>query len=106
MVNPYMYTGNELQLLKATGAFTVYTGAEYTKASGKLKTGDILLRPGHTAIVTQGAAVKKKKADTLDKVARDVIAGKYGNGDTRIKKLKAAGYDPKKVQARVNALLK
>jgi N-acetyl-anhydromuramyl-L-alanine amidase AmpD len=27
-------------------------------------------------------------------VARDVIAGKYGNGDTRIKKLKDAGYDP------------
>lgn len=109
MVNPYMYTGNELQLLKATGAFTIYTGADYTKASGKLKTGDILLRPGHTAIVTQGAAAKKttkKKADPLDKVARDVIAGKYGNGETRIKKLKAAGYDPKKVQARVNALLK
>lgn len=38
-------------------------------------------------------------------VARDVIAGKYGNGDTRIKKLKDAGYDPKTVQAEVNRLL-
>lgn len=106
MVTPYMYTGNELQVLKNSGAFTVYTGADYTKASGKLKTGDILLRPGHTAIVTQGAAVKKKKTDPLDKVARDVIAGKYGNNPQRAKKLKAAGYDPKKVQARVNELMK
>lgn len=38
-------------------------------------------------------------------VARDVIAGKYGNGDVRIKKLKDAGYDPKTVQTEVNRLL-
>lgn len=105
-VSPSMYTGNELAVLKATGKFTIYTSAAYTKASNLLKAGDILLRKGHTAIVTEGAAAKKKKADPLDKIARDVIAGKYGNGETRVKKLKAAGYDPKKVQARVNELLK
>lgn len=38
-------------------------------------------------------------------VARDVIAGKYGNGDIRVEKLKKAGYDPKTVQAEVNRLL-
>lgn len=38
-------------------------------------------------------------------VARDVIAGKYGNGDTRVERLKKAGYDPKTVQAEVNRLL-
>ncbi len=45
-----------------------------------------------------------KKSD-LDAVARDVIRGKYGVGAARKKKLKAAGYDPAAVQARVNALL-
>jgi len=50
-----MYTGNELALLKATGKFNVYTSSDYTKSSSKLRTGDILLRPGHTAIVTSGA---------------------------------------------------
>lgn len=50
-----MYTGNELALLKATGAFTVYSSSDYTKSSSKLRTGDILLRNGHTAIVTSGA---------------------------------------------------
>ena len=50
-----MYTGNELALLKATGKFTVFTSNDYTKSSAKLRTGDILLRQGHTAIVTSGA---------------------------------------------------
>jgi hypothetical protein len=42
---------------------------------------------------------------SLSDVARDVIAGKYGNGDTRVANLKKAGYDPKTVQAEVNRLL-
>lgn len=54
-VSPMMYTGNELAVLKATGKFTIYTGTHYTKASNLLRTGDILLRAGHTAIVTDGA---------------------------------------------------
>lgn len=42
---------------------------------------------------------------SLSDVARDVISGKYGNGDTRTKKLKDAGYDPATVQTEVNRLL-
>ena len=110
MVNPYMYTGNELQLLRQTGKFHILTGAEYTKASGKLKTGDILLRAGHTAIVTEGAVkAVKKTTSKIDKAAREVIEGKYGNGDKRVKKLKAAGFtaaEIKKIQSRVNDLMK
>lgn len=54
-VSPSMYTGNELNVLQATKQFDVYTKTEYTCASNKLRAGDILLRAGHTAIVTQGA---------------------------------------------------
>lgn len=43
---------------------------------------------------------------SVDEIARDVINGVYGNGDTRINALKALGYDPDEVQARVNAILK
>lgn len=39
-------------------------------------------------------------------LAREVIQGKWGNGDTRKAKLKAAGYDPAEIQAIVNDLLK
>ena len=37
--------------------------------------------------------------------ALDVIAGKYGNGEERIKRLWDAGYNPQAVQTIVNALM-
>lgn len=59
---------------------------------------------------TSGTTTKKSKASTKKKstteVAKEVINGKWGNGETRKKKLKSAGYDPDKVQKKVNALLK
>ena len=42
---------------------------------------------------------------TIDEVAKEVLDGKWGNGDERVKKLKAAGYDPDAVQKKVNELL-
>lgn len=42
---------------------------------------------------------------TTEQVAKEVIAGKWGAGETRKKKLKAAGYDYNKVQKKVNELL-
>lgn len=43
---------------------------------------------------------------TLAQVAKEVIEGKWGNGDNRIARLKAAGWDPKAVQAEVNRQLR
>jgi hypothetical protein len=42
----------------------------------------------------------------LDKVAKAVIRGDYGDEPERSKRLKSKGHDPKKVQDRVNELLK
>ena len=42
---------------------------------------------------------------TLDELAREVIAGDWGNGEERKKRLEAAGYNYKEVQKRVNQLL-
>lgn len=47
-------------------------------------------------------AAKKKSVDT---VAREVIAGKWGNGNARFNALKKAGYNANAVQRRVNQLL-
>lgn len=109
-VNPSMYTGNELSVLRDTGKFTVYTSNEYTHSSSKLKTGDILLRQGHTAIVTQGAETKssgkKKSKKSVETIAREVIDGKWDVEPKRSKKLKEAGCDAKAVQKKVNELLK
>ena len=49
------------------------------------------------------AAPAKK---SIDEIAREVISGDWGNGQDRIDKLKAAGYDPSAVQKKVNELLK
>ena len=43
---------------------------------------------------------------TVDELAREVIAGKWGNGTERKQRLTAAGYDAQAVQNRVNFLLK
>ena len=43
---------------------------------------------------------------SIDTIAREVIAGKWGNGATRKQKLTAAGYNYSEVQKRVNQLLK
>ncbi len=49
---------------------------------------------------------KAPKKPTIEQVAGDVIAGKYGNGETRKKNIEALGIDYEKVQKKVNELLK
>lgn len=44
-------------------------------------------------------------SETVDIVAKEVIAGKWGTGDARKNALEAAGYDYKVVQAKVNEIL-
>ena len=50
---------------------------------------------------TTKPAVKKSN----EEIAKEVIQGKWGNGDTRKKKLTAAGYDYAAVQAIVTKLM-
>ena len=51
--------------------------------------------------------IKVKKSDkTVEELAKEVIAGKWGNGYERKERLTAAGYDYNKVQAKVNELMK
>ena len=55
------------------------------------------------SLTTTGGSSTRKSVTT---VAKEVIAGKWGNGDARKKKLQAAGYDYNAVQKEVNRLLK
>lgn len=52
------------------------------------------------------AAAKTAVKKSVDTIAREVIAGKWGNGSDRKRRLKQAGYDYNAVQKRVNQLLK
>ena len=42
----------------------------------------------------------------INAVAHEVIIGKWGNGQERVDRLKAAGYDPTMIQNKVNEILK
>lgn len=46
-----------------------------------------------------------KNIKSIEQIAREVIAGKWGNGSVRKTKLTAAGYDYKAVQKKVNELI-
>lgn len=50
-----------------------------------------------------GSSTPAKKS--VDEIAQEVIAGKWGNGSERFSKLAAAGYDGNAVQNRVNEIL-
>lgn len=49
---------------------------------------------------------EKTKKKSVTEIAKEVINGKWGNGETRKKRLKEAGYNYKEVQKEVNRLLK
>ena len=53
-----------------------------------------------------GASAPKPTTKSIDEIAREVIAGKWGNGQDRKTRLTNAGYNAAQVQARVNQLLK
>lgn len=96
-------TRNLKQMLKASGEVEIFTTALYTTKADRLKRGDILLKEGsHVAVVVKTDSKEK----SLDDVAREVIAGKWGNEPQRSNLLRAAGFNAAMVQARVNELLK
>lgn len=66
--------------------------------------GDGIVGPKTIAAMEKDATPAPAPVD-YKKVALDVIAGKYGNGNDRVRNLKAAGYDPDKVQEKVNELI-
>lgn len=103
-------TSNEVSALENTGLFE--PKKSYV-SSMTLYTGDVLVTKtkGHTVIVTDGA----KRTDytvakpSISDTAKNVLNGKYGNGQDRIDKLKALGYtdaEIKEIQAKVNEMLK
>ena len=90
-------------ILKASGEVDVFTTPLYTSKPDKLIRGDILLKEGaHVAVVVKG----NQSTKSLDEIAKEVIALKWGTGIERKQRLKSAGFNPEEVQKRVNELLK
>lgn len=71
-----------------------------------------LTKAGYDYNKVQVAVNKLVKASQISEdkiinaVAHEVIAGRWGNGQERVDRLKAAGYDPTMIQNKVNEILK
>lgn len=61
--------------------------------------------PELVRLVNGNAASNEPTRKTVDVIAKEVINGKWGNGDDRKSRLTAAGYDYNAIQAKVNELL-
>lgn len=92
----YVYLNNKFYV--RCGAFAFKANAEKRLAEVKKAGFDAFIKAENKAIA---ADIK-----SIDEVAREVIKGLWGNGQERIEKLNAAGYNAADVQAKVNALLK
>lgn len=105
-----MYTGNERKNLKNAG-FEVLTDNKYLKSDANLIRGDILLYhnsktgSGHTAIYLSNPVEIQNGGKSIDELAQEVIAGKWGNGEERKSKLENAGYSYDAVQSKVNDII-
>lgn len=100
--------GFDTYMIQDGGLYKVQVGAYSNKANADAQAAKLKAAGFDTYTTTKsGAAVTSgvtKKS--VSEIAREVIAGKWGNGAERANKLKAAGYNPTTVQNEVNKLLK
>lgn len=74
---------------------------------------NLKFNPGNTELVAQQAGLngfsksnqKQKEVKNNNVIAREVIAGQWGNGDERVRRLAEAGYNAIKIQTTVNGIL-
>ena len=84
------------------GAYSVKANAE--KQLARMKAAgfsDAFISTAGAGTVVATTPAKK----SVEELAKEVLAGKWGNGDARKKALTEAGYDYAAVQAKVNSLL-
>lgn len=85
------------------GTYYVYneTSAAVNVSLKKSVPGAWICKAKNITASTSTPSAKK----SVETIAKEVIAGKWGNGADRVNKLKAAGYNPTEVQTKVNELL-
>ena len=90
--------------------YRVQLGAFENKANAE-KLLQTLAKAGFKGIIVGQDTYKSPKSETVapkksvKEIAKEVILGKWGNGEERKKRLKAAGYDYSQVQAEVNRMV-
>lgn len=91
--------------IRFDGALVLIEGNTSTESSDN--GGKVMRRIRKAHVVALARPKYSGQQDLKDpkEIAEEVIAGKWGNGDERKKKLRNAGYDPKEIQMFVNEIL-
>lgn len=76
----------------------------YNKIGGRVIAGLVKRRAKEKELFDTPTSTTKKKSN--EELAKEVVAGKWGNGNARKTALTKAGYDYKTIQSLVNKLLK
>ncbi len=97
--------GFDAFIVQSSGMYKVQVGA-----FSKKENADAMLKKIKTAgfdafITTNGGTAIATAKKSVTEIAKEVIQGKWGNGQDRKNRIKAAGYDYDEVQAAVNKLL-
>lgn len=107
MLTKVKAAGFDTYMVKVDNLYKIQVGAFSKKANADAMAAKLKAAGFDTYITTKsGAAVTSTSKKTVDEIAREVIQGLWGNGQDRVNRLKAAGYDASAVQNRVNQLLK
>lgn len=85
-------------MTKVDNLYKIQVGA-YSKIENAENTARQLKEAGFDVYITQSFVEK-----SIDELANEVIIGKWGNGQERIDRLTAAGYDYSAIQRRVNEI--
>lgn len=120
-INPYPYLTKSIYEYKEDSSLSVYyivqKGDNLSSIASKYGTtwqniyelnkatiGDNpnLIYAGQKLLIKKGESPHKK---TIDELAKEVIQGKWGNGEDRYRRLTQAGYNYDEVQKRVNEIL-
>lgn len=93
--------GNDFEVVE--GNYDNAVKVRKMKVNGRYIRGFCL--PNYASKATPEVITPVAPEKSITVVAKEVIDGKWGNGEARKQKLSAAGYDPKAVQAEVNRIL-
>ena len=89
LISKDIYTGNMVDKIMETGSFSDLTSAKYTQSADELEVGDILVGPGHTAVVVNVA-----EQIVLERELRYISGAMQTGDDVKAlqKRLKDLGY--------------
>lgn len=97
-------SGFDAIIVKSNNLFKVQIGAFSNKSNAE-KLAAKLTSAGFKSYVTTKGGTTFSNKKSIETIAKEVIAGKWGNGEYRKNALIKAGYDYNEVQKKVNELL-